>query len=448
MKRKLLLLAVLAAIAAAAVVGGLAATAFGPEGSTPYKPSGRETRVRIEPQEDRVACSSDKQAVDIFLDDLGRSAGPGLAAFELTLLYDPAILRVERRDDAQMNPALASAQTAGGMRGFIPGPTTIDNLEGYVILGAVGIPQGEPWDPSVAGPDPVARGEAILLFTVNFQTVGEGTSALTVSRPEEGPQKPWTMEAKFLDWGGREFTPLVIEDASLTVTAGDCAPASAVTPRPTQALPKWWATPTPGTPTPVVVPTPQVVTPVPAAEAGRTDCPEGRGAYVDADGHFSLCYPAGMEVITRASTRPEVSGASLNIWTQAAGADYASTKSINVSDNGFYIALGWHVHPAYNLSLDLAQLCPHSPLLIHQESSVPVKMQIGGRTAVGCFATGLSDSGLPPRVEALHVVIPVSSSGGPEKGYVSLLVDYMGPDLAAAEAAARAVIDTLVIPDK
>jgi hypothetical protein len=441
MRRRVLLLTALAIAAVAAVIGGLAATAFGPEDGAPVKPTGKETRIRIQPQKDRAACSGDKQAVDVFLDDLQGGAG-GLAAFQLTLLYDPSILRVEKPEDAQMNPALASAQTAGGMRAFLAAPTTVDNLEGYVFFGAVGIPQGEPFDPTVAGIDPVARGEPIPLFTVNFQTVGEGASPLTVYREEEPSPKAEALGVELLSNGGSQYKPVTISDSSLVVTAGDCAPALPVTPRPTQVLP----TPFP-TRTPVIVPTPQEVTPVPAALGGRPDCPEGHSAYVDAGDHFSLCYPAEIEVITQGSTGQGVSGASLNMWTQAAGADYASTRSINVSENGFYIAMGWHLEPTYNLALDLAQLCPHVPLLIHQESSSPVKLQIAGRMAVGCLATGLSDNGLPPATEVLDVVVPVSPSGGPEKGYVSLLVNYRGPDLAAAEAAARRVIDTLVISE-
>jgi len=306
MRRKVLLLTALAVAAVAAVIGGLAATAFGPEDGAAARPSGKETRIRIQPQKDRVACSGDKQAVDVFLDDLARPAATGVAAFQVTLLYDPSILRVEKPEDAQMNPALASAQTAGGTRAFMPAPVTIDNLEGYVFFGAVGIPEGVhegvregEFDPAAQGLDPVARGEAILLFTVNFKTVGEGASPLTVYRAEEPSPKAEALGVQVVDYAGQEYTPVVVTDSSLTVTAGDCAPAPAVTSRPTQVLPKWYATVTPGAaPTPVVAPTPQHVTPVPAVEGGRPDCPQGWAVYSDPDARFSLCYPATLRGIS------------------------------------------------------------------------------------------------------------------------------------------------------
>jgi hypothetical protein len=436
MRRKALVLAALAAVAAAAVIGGLATTAFSPGGSSTAKPSGKETRIRIQPQAERVACSGEKQAVDMFLDDLGaRHASNGLAAFQLTLLYDPSILRVEKPEDAQMNPALTSAQTAGGMRAFIPAPVTIDNLEGWVFFGAVGIPQGEPFNPAVPGIDPVARGEPILLFTVSFQTVGEGTSPLSVYRPEAQGERAFVPEMEVLDHGGQEYAPVVITDSSVTVTAGKCAPALPVTPRPTQVLP----TPFP-TPTPVIVPTPQQVTPVPAAEAGRPDCPQGWNAYDDPDDHFSFCYPAAIAITTRGTVRPKLEGDSVNVLTPRGDAP-------GISANGFFIAMGWDTYPKFNPTVPLAQLCPGTPLLIFQDNSVPVEIQIAGRKAVGCAATG-SDEGLGPPMRVVSLAIPVSSTGGSEKGYVNFMVRYVGPDLVAAEAAARAVIDTLVIPER
>jgi hypothetical protein len=451
-----LLLTAVAAVAVAAVIGGLVATAFNPGAGAPPPPSGEETRLRIQPQRDRAACSGDKQAVDIFLDDLEArpSAGrggvnSGLAGFQLTLLYDPSILRVESAADVQMNPSLASIQTAGGMRAFIPAPVTIDNLEGYVFFGAVGIPQGEPFDPQAAGPDPVATGGAILLFTVNFQTVGQGTSPLTVSRPGEGPQKPWAPKLEILEYGGQEYAPVVIKDNSLTVTAGKCAPALPVTPRPTQALP----TPFP-TRTPVVVPTPQVVTPVAAALGGRPDCPQGWNVYTDPDGHFSFCYPPDLQVRSTASTSREHRGSSVTV------SDWLS-KMQGLPPNGFYLAMRWDEHPAYSRfavrrrggsedgpGLPLTPyLCSLSGLLMRQETSAPAELQIAGRTGLGCTATGFNDpSG--PRMKADDLVVPVSPDWSPDAGYVNLKVRYVGPDLAVAEARARAILDTLLINER
>jgi hypothetical protein len=440
MRRKVLLLTALA-VAAVAAIGGLAATAFGPEDGSVAKPTGKETRIRIEPQKDSVACSGDKQAVDVFLDDL-QARPSALAAFQLTLLYDPSILRVEKPEDAQMNPALASAQTAGGTRNFIPAPVTIDNLEGYVFMGAVGIPEGVhegvregEFDPAAQGLDPVARGEPILLFTVNFQTVGEGTSALSVSRPEEGPQKPWAPELEVLDYAGQPYAPVVVTDSSLTVTAGDCAPAPAVTARPTQVLP----TPFP-TRTPVIVPTPQQVTPVPAAEGGRPDCPEGWNAYRDPDDHFSFCFPPGLSVVTSRVADPELGGVSVNLGVPVSGSEPSAPNRV-------LMALGWGVDPVFNPALDLVELCPVAPLLRRQETSVPVEIQIGGRKAVGCAATGADDISGPP-VNVLLVQIPVSAAEGPDEGYVKLKMSIIGPDIGPVEAQGRAILDTLVVVER
>jgi hypothetical protein len=429
MKRRTPLLTALAIAGVAAVIGGLAATAFGPEDGPAVKPSGEETRIRIEPQKDRVACSGDKQAVDVFLDDLQGGAG-GLAAFQLTLLYDPSILRVEKPEDAQMNPALASAQTAGEMRAFMPAPTTIDNLEGYVLFGAIGIPQGEPFDPTAAGIDPVARGEPILLFTVNFQTVGEGASPLAVYSKEEAAAKVGVVEDKFMEWGGREYTPLVIEEASLTVTAGDCAPASAVTPRPTQALPKWYATVTPGAaPTPqVVVPTPQVVTPVPAAEGGRPDCPQGWTAYNDPDGHFSTCYPSGwFAANSRAS--PE-SGLGLSV----SNFDPGETKG---PANPIFITLVWRP-PVERPYLEASHCSQFEGVW-----GVPVEkftLEVGGVQAEGCKALGNSmnvDEG------SFELLVPTHDGG-----VIQVFVGRAGPDIVAAEASVLQILGTVQIPEQ
>jgi len=233
----------------------------------------------------------------------------------------------------------------------------------------------------------------------------------------------------------RTYTPLVLENSSLTVTAGDCAPAPAVTPRPTQALP----TPFP-TRTPIVVPTPQQLTPVPAADAGRPDCPQGWNAYRDPDDHFSFCYPADLDIVTSRIARRELGGVSVNL-----GAPTDPKEPL--SRNRVFMALGWGVDPVFNPTLQLAELCSFAPLLGRQETSVPVRVQIAGRTAVGCSATGADDVSGPP-VQVLLLQIPVDPAGAPDDGYVKLKISYIGPDIGTVQAQGRSILDTLVIPER
>jgi hypothetical protein len=215
----------------------------------------------------------------------------------------------------------------------------------------------------------------------------------------------------------------------------DGPPAPAVTARPTQVL-----SPTPTAPARVERRS-AVPTPVPAAVAGRPDCPQGWNAYRDPDGHFSLCYPPGLDIVADALHigQPEVNGLSLDIST--------ALDATGARTNGFTIAMGWHLQPPFNPSVPLAQLCPHSPLLTFQDSSVPVEVQIAGRKAAGCLATGSGQASGPP-MKVLHLALPVSAGGGQQRGYIHFEIRYVGPDLAAAETKRSAILNTLVIEER
>jgi hypothetical protein len=443
MKRRVLLLTVLALAATAAVIGVLAATAFGPEGSASAKPTGKETRIRIQPQQDRVACSGDKQAVDIFLDDLqarpskaNPAANEGLAAFQLTLLYDPSVLRVEDASDVLLNPVLADVQTAGGMRAFIPAPVTIDNLEGYVFLGAVGIPQGESFDPAATGIDPVARGEPMLLFTVRFQTVGEGTSKLSVYRPEEASPKAEAMGEQLLDYQAKEYAPVVNTDSSLTVTAGKCAPALPVTPLPTQALPTPFPTPT----APVVQPW-QDVTPVPAVDAGRTDCPEGWNAYNDPDGHFSLCYPPGLNVRTGGANPPR-QGAVVTIFTPP-----GTVGPDGIQDDALTLRVRWNSFSNFGLGPPGPATCQEYtggayPSLVTSSEFVAIMTEAGN--APTCATTAAVSVG-GRQIKSFHGEIPLRSDEQSVSGYLSVSGNLTGPGFSAGFQAWRDILQTLSV---
>jgi hypothetical protein len=82
--------------------------------------------------------------------------------------------------------------------------------------------------------------------------------------------------------------PLTTAEETQTAVAGAQTPAGTATGTPiASASPNY----PPGTRAPE--PTPQAVTPVPAATAGRTDCPSDWNSYMDPDQLFSICFPAG-----------------------------------------------------------------------------------------------------------------------------------------------------------
>ena len=458
MRLRSYLVLALAVLAAAGAAGGSLLAIGGGSGST-RAPTGAETVVRVQPLEDTVACGKAPAIAYIYLDDLQFRGSPndpslayGVGAFQVLLSYDPDIVRIARPIDVQLNPALNTMDADGDglARSFAPA-MSIDDGAGRALLGAfsfgpgIDVTGGESnpdRDPALnfeEGIDPEAQQEPVLLLTVGFLTVGQGTTKLSLSTPPDEMPELGTLLA---DPDANLYEPVVLREATLTVKGGDCPPAPPVTPRPTAE-----PSPAPPTPTPVIVPTPQVVTPVTAAEAGRPDCPQGWNAYGDPDDHFSFCHPVGLNITTRGTVRPELDGSSVNVWIPDPDSSFPPTTRADVAENGFFMAAGWHVDPSYNLSLNLSEYCPHSPLLIHQETSAPVEVEIAGRTAVGCVATGFDDPSYP-RMKVINLVVPVSSSGGPGQGYVNLMVRYVGPDLGAAEAAGAAVIETIVIREK
>jgi len=434
MRRRALLLTVLALVGVAAVIGGLAATAFGPEDGAPPKPTGKETRIRIQPQENSVACSGDKQAVDIFLDDLevrpsatNPGANEGLAAFQLTLQYDPSVLRVEDARDVVLNPVLADVQTAGGMRAFIPAPVTIDNLEGYVFLGALGVPQGESFDPAATGIDPVARGEPMLLFTVNFQTVGEGASALSVYTPQEASPKAEAMGEQLLDYQAKEYAPVVNADSSMTVTAGKCAPALPVTPQPTQALP----TPFP-TATPVVVPTPQLVTPTPAALTGRSDCAEDWAAYDNPEHGLSFCYPA----VLRADV---VAGPDEPYWS--VGVRAPEDRQVPPGDEVLFFI---HWRPVSYVGGPGPSFCAASAPAgeVRREEGMLAVLGVDAPSCLSEVHTVSPGGGVTDVVDYFQILTEVP---WPPGGFVEIRIAYRGPDFEASRTTAMRILDSILV---
>ncbi len=410
------LVALLAVIWGALVAAGL--SPGGEEGVT--KPSGSRNVLRVEPVLSSVSCSDQKRTVLIFLDDLearpsltGAEANRGFAGFELTLHYDPKILQIEVPLDVRLNPELSLEDPDGDglARNFIPGPTTIDNFAGTVYMGAVGIGPGTEEGKSEEGPDPVAKGAPLLLFSVEFLTVGEGTSPLTVTG------------AGLADSAVGHYTPLEIREGGMTVSGGDCAEPLPATPRPTQVL-----TPPPSTVTPVVVSTPVKVTPVPAGEGGRPDCPEDWAVYNDPDGHFSVCYPQSWYTVT--SRLGPDSGRSVSVSNFRPG---TSTGP----DNPIFVTLIWR-SPRERPYLE-ASHCEQ----FEGVWGVPVEritLAVAGTEGDGCRALGTSmnvDEG------SFELLVPSDLDGG----VIEVFVGRAGPDIALTEASVLQILGTLKLQE-
>ncbi|MGB6836481.1 MAG: hypothetical protein WBF66_02110 [Dehalococcoidia bacterium] len=420
------LVALLGVIWGALVVAGL--SPGGEEGVT--EPSGTRNVLRIEPVLSSVSCSDQKRTVLIFLDDLearpsltGSEANRGFAAFELTLHYDPKILQIEVPLDVRLNPGLSLEDPDGDglARNFIPGPTTIDNFAGTVYMGAVGIGPGTEEGKREEGPDPVAKGAPLRLFSVEFLTVGEGTSPLTVSG------------AGVADSAVGQYTPLEIKESGITVSGGKCVEPLPATPRPTQVLP-----PAPPTATPPVVRPWQTVVPVPAAQGGRADCADGWDVYNDPDGRFSLCYPPGL----RATTGPAIPGgrgAAVNLTTHAE--DGAGTPV-----NSFLIAASWSPSKQILIGPESPVTCADMRLVSVQESIRSTDLVVAGRKATGCEAFG-SELGPAGRFElrSIHVDIPVEPDGSGAAGFIGIILNYTGPDFEGTLNSALRILGTVAI---
>ena len=91
-------------------------------------------------------------------------------------------------------------------------------------------------------------------------------------------------------------------------------------------------------PTIGIPPTPAPVTPVPAAEAGRLDCPQGWAVYSDPDGYFSICYPVDWGATSAARYRSDF-GAGLSL------------RSPDVSTDSVYMHMYWEEKNAFDLGI-------------------------------------------------------------------------------------------------
>ncbi|MCI0777765.1 MAG: hypothetical protein J4N95_06270 [Chloroflexi bacterium] len=247
MSRRMWAVLVGGALAIGAVVAG-SFIAIGQDSDDSRRPTGAENRMRLEAVNDEVSCGS-IAAVRIYLDDLvpresTRSPGvsAGMVGFQATLQYDPQILRILAPADIQLNAELGQQDVDGDglVRSFIIAANLEDHL-GRATVGAVSFVPGSQSlaDNLEEGVDPVAKGEALLLLTVRFTPVGQGTTTI---RNAGWDGLTARVEPQVFDTDGDFYEPLKVEDTEITVRGGDCAePPPSPTTQPTS--------------TPIVVPT-------------------------------------------------------------------------------------------------------------------------------------------------------------------------------------------------
>lgn len=229
MKRKTRLLLAAAVVAAVAVATGTVIAIGRGSGSTSTaRPSGAATVLRIQPVDAQVSCGLGGAAAYIYLDDLQERPSPNSAAFsfgvagwQLLLQYDPKVLRIQSPTDIELNPEL-SRQDADGdgiTRSFFP-VSNIDDAAGRALIGAASLVPAGPQYSQEEGIDPVAKGESLLLTTVRFQTVGHGSTTLTLSDPGRTLQP--ALEPAVADPSGKTYEPVTFKDAAVAVDGGDC----------------------------------------------------------------------------------------------------------------------------------------------------------------------------------------------------------------------------------
>lgn len=371
--------------------------------------------MRLEAVNSEVSCGS-IAAVRIYLDDLvprESTTTPGVSAgmvgFQATLQYDPDVLRILGGSDVQINSdlGLQDADGDGIVRSFLPSMFLEDHLGRAVVGGISYVPSSQgPADNLEEGVDPVAKGEPLLLVTVRFTPVGQGT---TTVRNAGWDGRDARVDPQVFDVEGESYEPLRVEDTEITVRGGDCLPPP---PSPT----------TQPTSTPIVVPTRVIPTPVeysptPATQGGRDDCPTDWDVYRDLDEHFSVCFPSG----TRAVVSPP-------------DADLGATITLDLP--GGSMTMYWRQSSYFgsDTSLDRCDLAPA------WEDKQEVTKVIAGRSVLACVGYELlRPSGSPPLLSTFAEV-PV----GGDRGYLTVFfVEPEGTEYADERQAVKGVLDSV-----
>jgi hypothetical protein len=402
MSWRLRLAAVVAvALIAATVVGVLMATGAG-DGGGDRRPTGERTVLRLEAVDAEVPCGPGGATVFIYLDDLEDRPSPldadqsfGLAAFELPLTYDPAVLQIGEPINIELNSQLSREDSDGDgvPRTWIP-TSYINDTEGWAMLAAVSFNPnagaGEE-ESNEEGLVAAAKGAPILLLTVRFQTVGEGTSRVAI---EPGLGGPFARgEVSLHDPGLAKYEEVTAEAATITVSGGDCSGIATSTPLPTRAPPATLA-PEPTRP----IPSPMPLTPTPAADGGRPDCPQNWAVYRDRDRDFSLCYPPAWS----ATTSPPDADLGTVITLSGAG--------------GASLTVYWRPSSYFD-SPDFQDRCRVAPAW---EEADQIEVTIAGVTVPAC--TGYETLRAPdaPPLRSTFAEIPV----GEARGFLTVFFTY------------------------
>lgn len=418
MKRsRRLLLAGVAVALVAAVSGALVAIGLGDDDEATAPPSGSRTVIRIEPVDDTVSCGPGGAAAYIYLDDLQHRPSPndpsvayGVAAWQLALEYDPAVLRIANSTDVELNPQLSQedADADGIARSYFP-LANLSDAAGLALIGAASLVSGGAELSREEGVDPVAKGEPLFLSTVRFQTVRHGTTTLTLGDPAS--MVPGPLQPGIYDNESKPYEPLVFTDATITVEGGDCPELALNTPLPTVRR----------TSTPLVEPTRtpvawQTVEPIDAPSAGRDDCPIDWVAYTDPQDRFSICYPADWKAI---SAPPD--------------ADLGTVLEVH----GRFASITAYGRPTSYFSEERQDRCSIAP---DWDEARQITVTIAGRAVEAC--TGLETLRSPdsPPLRSIFAEVPLA----PGEGFITVfLTQPEGAAFATERDRAASALDTL-----
>ncbi|MEX2160142.1 MAG: cohesin domain-containing protein [Dehalococcoidia bacterium] len=390
---------------------------------------GKANVLRVEPKNAEIVCGSDTAEVQLYLDDLEQRASVldpnetrGIAGFQVILRYDPAILRLGPEPRIELNGSLDSFDVdADGVTRSFFAVDDVDDYLGRALIGAVSV-GGELGSPSKQeeGPDPVANGAPILLMTVHFQTIGHGSSAITITEHDE--ELPLNLDRSgIIDPGGEMYEPLTLQNSALLVKGGACPEAPPITPRPTPGPTATY--PVEPTATPIVWNT--VVAP-PAPDAGRLDCPEGWVAFSDEQERYSICFPGDF-------------GASASSLALNA----AAPRSAGQTDNLISLAISWDPSPGTIYYPPNDENCKEYQGSGHLSATF-VTVALGGGDIGACLSEGRLEDGMP--IASIQSAIPLAKDGSPSEGYVRFDINFTSStDLVEKQRQAEDILRTLIV---
>jgi hypothetical protein len=293
----------------------------------------------------------------------------------------------------------------GVLRSFIPA-VYISDSEGWVGISGVS------FSPSSQGGQenkeeglfPAATGESILLLTLRFQLVGEGTATVAIESVKAGRPEPEGIS--LYDPSGAEYAPVTTDGATVSIAGGDCSQAATSTPRPTIA-PTHTAI-VPATPTPEVWAT---VGPTEAPAGGRNDCPIGWSVYRDSEDRFSLCYSP---LLTAA----------------------ASDDALNLTGPESSLVVSWGDRPYFSFEPTDEDCELVVDPLLGPEKSYAVTLPISGTMVKACFTEG--------RYNVLRGAVPLAADGSDRLGFIRFARTFLATsDVAATQTSST--FETLLV---